>query len=182
MPFIIHDLIPPTVLNAWTVIGELVVLVWHMRIVDTEAYLAPSRDTCKIFSHQDTIKHVATGGYWYDSTIKKWVCTGEKVLCYLDEQPEQARLLGIPNLGHNPPIPGSGKIETTNPTATAKSVRQNAVPWKTTRCAKILGTTQPGTLHYHGKSVVMSEGEHAHLNSHVIFQQPADGKTYIGCI
>ncbi|KAG1723623.1 hypothetical protein EDB19DRAFT_1898050 [Suillus lakei] len=39
MPFIIHNLVPPTVLNAWTVIGELVVLVWHTRIMDTEAYL-----------------------------------------------------------------------------------------------------------------------------------------------
>ncbi|KAG1731926.1 hypothetical protein EDB19DRAFT_1896866 [Suillus lakei] len=47
MPFIIHDLVPPTVLNAWTVIGELVVLVWHTKITDTEAYLAcliPLRD------------------------------------------------------------------------------------------------------------------------------------------
>jgi hypothetical protein len=42
MPFIIHDLVPPTVLNAWTVIGELVVLVWHTKITDTEAYLVSS--------------------------------------------------------------------------------------------------------------------------------------------
>ncbi|KAG1722393.1 uncharacterized protein EDB91DRAFT_1240223 [Suillus paluster] len=42
-----HFKIPPTVLNAWTVIGELVVLVWHTRITDTETYLAcliPLRD------------------------------------------------------------------------------------------------------------------------------------------
>ncbi|KAG1741898.1 uncharacterized protein EDB91DRAFT_1052457 [Suillus paluster] len=42
MPFIIHDLVPPTVLNAWTVIGELIVLVWHTRFTDTEAYLVSS--------------------------------------------------------------------------------------------------------------------------------------------
>ncbi|KAG1892235.1 hypothetical protein F4604DRAFT_1875644 [Suillus subluteus] len=29
MPFLIYDLVPPTVLNGWTVMGELVVLVWH---------------------------------------------------------------------------------------------------------------------------------------------------------
>ncbi|KAG0693798.1 hypothetical protein DFH29DRAFT_985413 [Suillus ampliporus] len=29
MPFLIHDLIPRTVVNGWTVIGELVALVWH---------------------------------------------------------------------------------------------------------------------------------------------------------
>ncbi|KAG1878687.1 hypothetical protein C8R48DRAFT_590573 [Suillus tomentosus] len=39
MPFIIHDLVPQTVLDAWTVIGELVVLIWHTEIVDTEVYL-----------------------------------------------------------------------------------------------------------------------------------------------
>ncbi|KAG1832130.1 hypothetical protein EV424DRAFT_1275500, partial [Suillus variegatus] len=27
---------------------------------------APSRDTCRLFTYQDIVKHVATGGYWYD--------------------------------------------------------------------------------------------------------------------
>ncbi|KAG2147836.1 uncharacterized protein EDB93DRAFT_1240556 [Suillus bovinus] len=39
MSFIIYNFVPPTVLNAWTVIGELVVLVWHTKFADTEAYL-----------------------------------------------------------------------------------------------------------------------------------------------
>ncbi|KAG1800250.1 uncharacterized protein HD556DRAFT_1230638 [Suillus plorans] len=39
MPFLIYDLVLSIVLNAWTMIGELVILVWHMMIVDTEAYL-----------------------------------------------------------------------------------------------------------------------------------------------
>ncbi|KAG1876990.1 hypothetical protein C8R48DRAFT_745465 [Suillus tomentosus] len=39
MPFLIHDLVPRTVLNGWSVIGELVVLVWHTTIPDTEVYL-----------------------------------------------------------------------------------------------------------------------------------------------
>ncbi|KAG1837183.1 hypothetical protein DFJ58DRAFT_718936 [Suillus subalutaceus] len=39
MPFLIYDLVPSTVLNAWSVMGELVVLVWHTKIVHTEAYL-----------------------------------------------------------------------------------------------------------------------------------------------
>ncbi|EGO00580.1 hypothetical protein SERLA73DRAFT_50400 [Serpula lacrymans var. lacrymans S7.3] len=40
MPFVIHDLVPRSVLNAWTLIGELVVLLWHTEIKDTEVYLA----------------------------------------------------------------------------------------------------------------------------------------------
>jgi hypothetical protein len=39
MLFLIYDLVPPTVLNGWTVMGELVVLVWHTKIANTEVYL-----------------------------------------------------------------------------------------------------------------------------------------------
>ncbi|KAG1863736.1 hypothetical protein F4604DRAFT_1929149 [Suillus subluteus] len=39
MPFLIYDLVPSTVLNGWTVIGQLVVLLWHTRIDDIEEYL-----------------------------------------------------------------------------------------------------------------------------------------------
>ncbi|KAG1836865.1 hypothetical protein DFJ58DRAFT_846707 [Suillus subalutaceus] len=68
--------------------------------------------------------------------------------------------------------------------ATGKSVRKNAVPWETTHCAKILGIVQPGVKpeYYQGKSVVTSEGEYAHLDSHVIFRQPVDRKLCIGRI
>ncbi|KAG1749584.1 hypothetical protein EDD22DRAFT_958012 [Suillus occidentalis] len=248
MPFIIHDLVPQTVLDAWTVIGELVVLIWHTEIVDTEVYLAnlsrkiedflnitsqcapsiliskpkfhflvhlpafirrfgpaivfsteryesfnhvfrlsciysnrqaPSRDSCKTFSRQDIMKHITTGGYWYDSTVKTWVRGGEMVLGYFDEHPEQARLLGIPNAGWNAPISGSGKIETA-PTAAGKTAQKDAVSWKTTHCAKILRTDRPGVSHHLGKSVVTRQGEHARLDGHVIFRHPAHGKPHIG--
>ncbi|KAG2130585.1 hypothetical protein BD769DRAFT_1297329, partial [Suillus cothurnatus] len=255
MPFIIHDPIPPTVLDAWTVIGELVVLIWHTKIVDTEVYLvnflnitsqcmpsiliskpkfhflvhlpafihrfgpaivfsteryelfnhvfhlsciysnhqAPSRDSCKTFSWQDIMKHITTGRYWYDPTVKTWVRGGEMVLGYCDEHPEQGRLLGIPNSGCSMPISsqsndslchsititnlhiGSGKIETT-PTAAGKTAQKDVVPWKTTRCAKILRTDRPGVTHHLGKSVVTCQGEHVCLEGHVIFRHPADGK------
>ncbi|KAG2121103.1 hypothetical protein DEU56DRAFT_873835 [Suillus clintonianus] len=39
MPFLIQDLLPRTVLDAWTIIGELVVHIWHTEIDDTETYL-----------------------------------------------------------------------------------------------------------------------------------------------
>jgi hypothetical protein len=39
MPYLIYDLVPRTVLDGWTVIGRLVVLLWHTVIEDTEAYL-----------------------------------------------------------------------------------------------------------------------------------------------
>ncbi|KAG2145797.1 hypothetical protein DEU56DRAFT_708851, partial [Suillus clintonianus] len=244
MPFLIYDLIPSTVLNAWTVIGELVVLVWHTNIVNTEVYLAnlsrtiqdflnvtaqcapsiiiskpkfhflthlpayirrfgpavifsteryesfnhvfrlscvysnrqaPSRDTCRIFAHQDAIKHIVTGGYWYDDKASRWVRGGAQILGYLDEHPEQAQLLGLSAFNCRAPIP----VQTTLG-ANGKMARDGAMAWKETRCWKILKTVQPGVVYHQGKSVVAREGDVAHLNSHVIFRRDSDGQTCVG--
>ena len=40
MPYLIYDLVPHTVLDGWTIIGWLVVLLWHTEIEDTETYMA----------------------------------------------------------------------------------------------------------------------------------------------
>ncbi|KAG2129942.1 hypothetical protein DEU56DRAFT_872405 [Suillus clintonianus] len=40
MPFVVYDLVPKSVLDGWTLIGELVVLIWHTKIDNTEIYLA----------------------------------------------------------------------------------------------------------------------------------------------
>ncbi|EIW73869.1 hypothetical protein CONPUDRAFT_33137, partial [Coniophora puteana RWD-64-598 SS2] len=40
MPFLIYDLVPKAVLDAWTLIGELVVLIWHTKIDNTKVYTA----------------------------------------------------------------------------------------------------------------------------------------------
>ncbi len=39
MPFVIFDLVPLNVLNAWNVIGDLVMLLWHTKIDDMDDYL-----------------------------------------------------------------------------------------------------------------------------------------------
>ncbi|KAF8546849.1 hypothetical protein OG21DRAFT_1426017 [Imleria badia] len=39
MPYLIYDLVPEKVLQGWSLIGKLVVLLWHTSIEDTEAYL-----------------------------------------------------------------------------------------------------------------------------------------------
>ncbi|KAG2063297.1 hypothetical protein BDR04DRAFT_1038375, partial [Suillus decipiens] len=164
MPYIIYDLVLKTVLNGWTVIGEVVVLLWHTKIDDLETYLAqlsctiedfltvsaqcapsiliskakfhfllhipmyirqfgpailfsterfesfnhvfrltcihsnrqaPSRDSCNTFASHDTIKHVVTGGFWFDAVQKKWVRAGDAVRQYIADHPEQRHLLGL---------------------------------------------------------------------------------------
>ncbi|KAG2071388.1 hypothetical protein BDR04DRAFT_1128177 [Suillus decipiens] len=39
MPYLIYDLIPCSVLDGWTMIGKLMVLLWHTVIENTEEYL-----------------------------------------------------------------------------------------------------------------------------------------------
>jgi hypothetical protein len=39
MPFLIHDLVPRSVLDGWCTIGSLVFLLWHTEIDDKEKYL-----------------------------------------------------------------------------------------------------------------------------------------------
>ncbi|KAL0056975.1 hypothetical protein AAF712_016408, partial [Marasmius tenuissimus] len=49
MPFLIYNLVPSKVLDAWTIIGELVVLVWHTEIEDLEDYLCKLSTTIQAF-------------------------------------------------------------------------------------------------------------------------------------
>ena len=39
MPYLIYDLVPHMVLDGWTLIGWLVVLLWHTEVEDTKMYL-----------------------------------------------------------------------------------------------------------------------------------------------
>lgn len=182
MPFVIHGLVPQNVLNAWNVIGDLVMLLWHTKIDDMEDYLvsiyisgmtlsdcglergqatlsrtiqdflnitaqcapsiliskpkfhflvhlpayirrfgpailfsteryesfnhvfrlssiysnhqAPSRDTCISFARQDTVRHIALGGYWYDPTKRRWRRAGQAVMEYMDDHPKEKVYLG----------------------------------------------------------------------------------------
>ncbi|KAI0795998.1 hypothetical protein C8Q75DRAFT_791117 [Abortiporus biennis] len=43
MPFLIYDLVPQEVLRAWTVIGDLIVLLWHTEIQDIDEYTLQAR-------------------------------------------------------------------------------------------------------------------------------------------
>ncbi|KAG0693203.1 hypothetical protein DFH29DRAFT_1007548 [Suillus ampliporus] len=175
MPFTVYDLVPKSVLDGWTTIGELVILIWHTKINNTESYLAvlsrkisdflnvtaqcaPSilisklkfhflvhlpafirrfgpviifsteryesfnHDTCTMFVRNDTIKHIATGGYWYDADAERWVQGGPGVVTFLEDHPEHARLLGIPN--ENLADPGTGTILTT------ERSKRDIIPWE----------------------------------------------------
>ncbi|KAG2087604.1 uncharacterized protein F5147DRAFT_588042 [Suillus discolor] len=56
MLFLIYDLVPSTVLDAWTIIGELVVLVWHTNILNMEAYLVSLYANIDSRSHAESFR------------------------------------------------------------------------------------------------------------------------------
>jgi len=163
----------------------------------------PSQDTCRVFAKQDIVKHIATGGYWFDTISKGWVRAGEAVLHYLGEHPAQARLLGIHTqespvtgkvfieylscvLVHNFLIQskGTGCIKT-GIDVDGQIAAPKAVRWAATRCAEVfkaLELPQPTTdaQYYHGTSLVLSNGEKACLEGHVIFHNSSASHLAIG--
>ncbi|KIJ68889.1 hypothetical protein HYDPIDRAFT_122720 [Hydnomerulius pinastri MD-312] len=211
------------ILDGWTVIGELVVLLWHTEIEDVEVYLAslsrtiedflsisaqcapsilftkakfhfllhlpmfirrfgpailfsterfesfnhvfrlasiysnrhaPSRDTCKVFSEQDTVKHI--------------VSAGTDIHTYMEAHPEQRHLIGIPTI--TPKEAGECLLGR----KTGKSEIIPPVEWHTTHSAAILPPSplrnDDKDLFYKGKSFVTADGDNAHLGGHVIFE------------
>src|SRR5215472_14640478 len=62
---------------------------------------APSRDTCQAFASQDIIKHIATGGYWFNLVARRWVQAGPAVHTYMEDSPDLIHLLGLPKTDHH---------------------------------------------------------------------------------
>lgn len=236
MPFIIHDLILQTVIDGWTTLGELVVLLWHTKIDHIEVYLAwltrtiedflnvtaicapsilitkpkfhflihlpayirrfgpaiifstehyesfnrvfrlsciyssqqgPSQDTCHRFVQLDLVKHIITGGYWYEQELQKWVCAGPFVLSFLCEHPAQGKLLGIKSNEDPCETNATGQILRV-PATSGKSRTQlsNAVDWETTACTKIPATqlTQAHKpAYYQGDAFISKHGDKGRL-------------------
>jgi hypothetical protein len=134
------------------------------------------------FVRNDTIKHIATGGYWYDIQTEEWVHGGPQVITYLEDHPEQARLLGIPDKQladpgmANPTIhshSNNGMIGTGRILATDQTKHEITL-WHAMRCADIFkkhGLKSPSYSQYHqGMSVVTSEHETSQLGAHIIFR------------
>jgi hypothetical protein len=61
--------------------------------------MAPSRDIARSFAALERVKHIATGGWWRDSSTKQWVRASRHVREHLVQHPAQAQLLGLPRVG-----------------------------------------------------------------------------------
>ncbi|KAG2115374.1 uncharacterized protein F5147DRAFT_569473 [Suillus discolor] len=115
------------------------------------------RDTCTTFICNNTIKHITTGGYWYDANAGGWVQGGPLVVAHLEGHPEHGRLLGIPYESLADP----GTV--THAIAGSRD-----------------GLQRPSHSHYYqGGSIVTSEHENVQLGGHIIFQDMVENKEHI---
>ncbi|KAH7917866.1 hypothetical protein BV22DRAFT_1076559 [Leucogyrophana mollusca] len=158
MPFLIYDLVPKSVLDGWTTIGELVVLIWHTKIDNSETYLnAMNRSTTFSVSHVYT----ATGKPLAETPATS---LHDRIFCF-----------PIPPFSSDSHIhPGTGRFQTTARDNDGKTERDDPVSWAQTRCAAILKTNRPGTDFFQGSSLVTTEGDRSSVEGHVILLS-ADG-------
>src|SRR6266481_7867624 len=56
---------------------------------------ATSWDAAHVFTGLDRVKHLATGGWWYDQTLNTWKQASEHILRMIATRPEYSRLLGF---------------------------------------------------------------------------------------
>ncbi|EIW74429.1 hypothetical protein CONPUDRAFT_160132 [Coniophora puteana RWD-64-598 SS2] len=67
---------------------------------------APSRDIAWCFASMDTVKHIATGGWWKSKARGgKWVQASPRILEFISQYSEFAELLGLST--QEPIVPGS---------------------------------------------------------------------------
>jgi len=59
--------------------------------------LAPSRDIGWIFACMDRVKHIVTGGWWYDPLNHRWTCASSKILEYVQQNPQYLVFVGLSN-------------------------------------------------------------------------------------
>lgn len=65
---------------------------------------APSRDIAARFAAFDRVRHIASGGYWYDSGSKTWRTAGQHVLSLSQTDPFLVKMLACREV--SPKLPG----------------------------------------------------------------------------
>lgn len=122
---------------------------------------APSRDAAYAFAGYDRIKHIFAGGYWRDAKSGHWIQAGPKVASFFSKSPAFADLLNVlGNTEHR-----AGRVDLRRLSDTTRNGT-----WGDTLVSKIL-TNLPydDTLPViYGDAVTLSNGEKAHIASHVL--------------
>lgn len=146
----------------------------------------PSQDSCRRFARLDIVKHILTGGYWYEKELKRWVRASPFVLDFLGEHPAHAKLLGVKldddkdksgmyyvqSVGIDAiPFLGTGEFcRVVKSNGSGKSQVSKPVKWESTLCAKF-STTSPlarKSEYHQGRAFIAKEGDKVEIGGHVI--------------
>ncbi|KAI0369657.1 hypothetical protein BV20DRAFT_945672 [Pilatotrama ljubarskyi] len=102
---------------------------------------APSRDIAAAFANQERCRHMVTGGYWYSTADKRWVCAGPAVQEHIQAHTLDAQLLGVPV--QKPTVPGRMALAQPSKDSARRPERSPAVPWSRTESAGIDSSLKP---------------------------------------
>ncbi|KAJ7193966.1 hypothetical protein GGX14DRAFT_378462 [Mycena pura] len=139
-------------------------------------HLAPSRDIARKFASMARVKHLLSGGYWWDSHLKKWVQAGEAVLAVLQTDCGVQRHLGWVS----PTVTLPGKVE-------PKPLSKNpAIEWRQSVACKKWSTEngsapQPQSLWRFGRSLCAQSGDTVTIK-HWVVAKDLQGHTVFGRI
>ncbi|KAF8833106.1 hypothetical protein BDN67DRAFT_986246 [Paxillus ammoniavirescens] len=127
---------------------------------------------CQVFSEQDTIKHIVSGGFWLDPKTQAPWKAGNSIYTYMHDHPEQHHLIGIPTVvqrevgaSHLPSQQDEGSL-----------TKYRVIPpveWSTTQFAAVQlipPCNNAQDLFYKGKTFTMVDGDTARIDGHVILQ------------
>ena len=135
------------------------------------------------------IRHIATGGFWFDQQHGQWVCCGADAIEYLPMHPQQSRLFGLPTnseeSGQLSCIASDCRLTTIfqgvqKVTLVGNPKNKKAPPrrvlWRDTRSSKLVRHQISSHYYYLGSSLRTSGGDVVHVDRHVIFRTDGNDK------
>ncbi|KAG9075471.1 hypothetical protein FRC06_010073, partial [Ceratobasidium sp. 370] len=142
---------------------------------------APSRDIAQRFGDLERVKHVYSGGYWYEDG--RWVQAGDQVLKFASTNTIFRELLGIPK--KKAIVPGS--IELLPKTSVKSQVRATPQSWTTfTENTAIFGHNPPesNAKYFHILSASSHSGDTIQVGTDILSQdnQFAHVLAIFGCV
>ncbi|KAI6156015.1 hypothetical protein BKA82DRAFT_4326857 [Pisolithus tinctorius] len=167
---ILHTILLGVVKYFW---GQTVYLIEKAKLLDIfqscldsinhDTLNAPN--TCRRFAQLDLVKHIITGGYWYEQELQKWVCAGPFVLSFLCEHPAQGKLLGIKS-NEDPCETNAGNRRLSSQMQWIG--RQQHV--RKSQPAQLTQAHKPA--YYQGDAFISKHGDKVKLDGNVIFKYP----------
>ncbi|KAF7361103.1 hypothetical protein MSAN_01141900 [Mycena sanguinolenta] len=135
-------------------------------------HIAPSRDISRKFASMDRLKHLLSGGFWWNAETSSWSQAGAAVRRVVEDDPVFQRHLGW--VSSKPVAPGFIRL--------TSSKKQPPIHWHTTKASKhwdFGAHPEPDSLWRMGQYVTTISGDRVPKNGWV-FAKDRTGKSIFG--